>query len=44
MAKRSLCSQAQPPSPLGSNKRKRATNACLRCRSKKQRCDGISQP
>lgn len=25
-------------------KRKRATNACLRCRLKKQRCDGISQP
>ncbi|PLW38398.1 hypothetical protein PCANC_13675 [Puccinia coronata f. sp. avenae] len=44
MSERLLSSQAHPKSPLGSKKRKRATNACLRCRLKKQRCDGISQP
>ncbi|WAQ91499.1 hypothetical protein PtA15_14A383 [Puccinia triticina] len=41
MSGRLLFSQESPP---GAKKRKRATNACLRCRLKKQRCDGISEP
>ncbi|KAH9451699.1 hypothetical protein Pst134EA_025643 [Puccinia striiformis f. sp. tritici] len=44
MSERLLFPPVQPKPSLGEKKRKRATNACLRCRLKKQRCDGLSQP